>query len=87
MLDADADAVLCEDDVLAAHALGRGFAHLGEGEVDLVEDPAAAADEGKGDNEGDDLARGRALFVSRLPRRRVFLGRGERGERTPELRS
>lgn len=56
MLDADADAVLCEDDVLAAHALGRGLAHLNEGEVDLVEDPAAAAEEGDGDDEGDDLA-------------------------------
>lgn len=56
VLDADADAVLCEDDVLAAHALGRGLAHLCEGEVDLVEDPAAAAEEGDGDDEGDDLA-------------------------------
>lgn len=58
VLDADADAVLCEDDVLAAHALGRGLAHLCEGEVDLVEDPAAAAEEGDGDDEGDDLAQG-----------------------------
>lgn len=56
MPDADAHAVLCEDDVLLAHALRRALADLGEGEVDLVEDPGDAADEGDGDGEGDDLA-------------------------------
>lgn len=55
LLDADLDAILCEDDVFLAHALRGLFRHLGGGEVDLVEDPADAAYDGEGDDEGEEL--------------------------------
>lgn len=55
LLDADAHAVLCEDNVLLAHALRGRLGHFGDAEVDLVADPGADADDGEDDDEGEDL--------------------------------
>ena len=56
VLNADAHAVLCEDDVLLAHALRGRLAELVGGEVDLVEDPADAGEDDEGDDEGEELS-------------------------------
>ena len=56
LLDAHAQAILGEDDVLLAHALRRRLGHLADTQVDLVADPGADADDGEDDYEGEDLA-------------------------------
>lgn len=58
VLDADADAVLCEDDVLLAHALRRGLLDLVDGEIHLPKHPGNAGEEEEGNDEGDDLSMG-----------------------------
>jgi hypothetical protein len=61
LLDADAQPVLGEDDVLLAHLLlGLRF-DLAERQEDLVADPGEAREEGEGDDEGEDLAGGEGL--------------------------
>lgn len=55
LLDAHADAVLGEDDVLLAHALRRRLLHLGDAEVDLVAYPAADDDDDEENDKGDEL--------------------------------
>ena len=56
VLDADAQAVLCEDDVLLAHLLGDVAPHADDAEVDLVADEGQAADDDEGDDEREELA-------------------------------
>jgi hypothetical protein len=58
MLDADAHAVLCEDDVLLAHALGGRVADGCNGEPDVPANPGGAGEDGDGDDEGNKLAGG-----------------------------
>lgn len=58
VLDADAEAVLCEDDVLLLHAVARLLLDLVGRQVDLVADPAQAADDGEEDDERKELAKG-----------------------------
>ncbi len=56
VLDADAEAVLGEDDVLLGHAGLGVVADLGRAEVDLVPDEGDAAEDGQEDEEGQELA-------------------------------
>lgn len=56
VLDADAEPVLGEDDVLLAHALGDVPLHLGDAEVDLVADPGEAGEDEDGEEEGEELS-------------------------------
>ena len=56
VLDADAQAVLGEDDVLAAHLLGHVALHPDGAEVDLVADEGEASDDHEGNDEREELA-------------------------------
>lgn len=58
VLDANANAVLCEDDVLLAHALRGGLLDFVHGEVHLPKHPGYAGEEEKGNDEGDNLPMG-----------------------------
>lgn len=63
LLDANANAILGEDDILLAHALLGRLADLADAEVDLVADPSGAGEDEKEDDEREDLPgkRGRVL--------------------------
>lgn len=73
MLDADAHAVLCEDDVLLGHAVARRLFDLVGGQVDLVAHKGGAAEEDEQEDEGEYLA----VFLDACPRLAYFRARRE----------
>lgn len=66
LLDADAHTVLGENDVLLAHTLRRCLAHLGDAQVNMVEDKADTANDAESDDQGEDLPKKRRHLVSQL---------------------